>query len=84
MSESLVQAKLNKLRALRCQGTNPYPARVTRTHTIGEVTTRFSELVPEERSGKQATITGRVVAFRRMGKASFFDLRDETEGRAYD
>jgi len=78
MSESLVQAKLDKHGALRRQWTNPYPARVARTHTIGEVTAHFSVLVPEERSGKQVTIAGRVVAFRRMGKASFFDLRDGT------
>lgn len=76
MNEPLIQARLEKLKGLREKGIDPYPARFSRSHTIGEVSARFSFLKEEKQSGEQVTIAGRLVALRRMGKASFLDLRD--------
>ncbi|MCK4392230.1 lysine--tRNA ligase, partial [Candidatus Bipolaricaulota bacterium] len=76
MNEPPIQARLEKLKGLREKGIDPYPARFSRSHTIGEVSARFSFLKEGEKSGEQVTIAGRLVALRRMGKASFLDLRD--------
>jgi len=76
MSDPLVQARLEKLRALREQGVDPYPARVPRVERIASVVDRFGELDVEEHSGETVAVAGRQMAIRGMGKASFLDLRD--------
>ncbi len=78
MEEPLLQARLEKLARLRAEGIDPYPPRAPRTEPIGYVVSCYSGLDPEERSGERPSIAGRIVAVRRMGKASFFDLRDGT------
>ena len=76
MNTSLFQVRAEKIRHLREQGIDPYPARCTRTYTIADVTSRYQSLQPEERGSEQVTIAGRLVAVRQMGKATFFDLLD--------
>lgn len=71
-----MQARLEKLRHLREEGIDPYPPRFPRTHSIGKVVAGFSSLADEERSGERVTIAGRLTAIRRMGRATFLDLRD--------
>ncbi len=78
MEDSLFEARLEKLSRLRAQGIDPYPPRAERKDSIGYLVSCYSELNPEERSGDRASIAGRIIAIRRMGKASFFDLRDGT------
>jgi lysyl-tRNA synthetase class 2 len=78
MTDPLIQARLDKLDSLRRRGIDPYPARVPKTQPIDGILGRFAELRDEERSGEEVTVAGRVVALRRMGKASFLDLRDGT------
>jgi len=67
------QEKLDKLRAL---GVNPYPNRFHRTHTAQQAV----ELLKQKEEGKtqeeKVIVAGRIMAIRRMGKASFADLRD--------
>lgn len=74
--EPLVQERLRKLQELMERGGDPYPARLSRCHTVGDVIARFSSLRKEEQSGERVAIAGRLVAVRRMGRASFFDLLD--------
>ena len=76
MDEPLVQVRVEKLRHLREQGINPYPARCIRTHAIRNVMKRYESLQPGEAGNESVTIVGRLVAIRRMGKAMFFDLLD--------
>ncbi len=78
MSDPLIQARLDKLRALREKGIDPYPARVPTVERIGAVIERFGSLDAEEHSGKRHVVAGRQMAVRGMGKASFRDLRDGT------
>ena len=78
MSDPLIQARLDKLRALREDGVDPYPARVPSVERIGSVVERFGSLGVEEHSGESASVAGRQMAVRGMGKASFLDLRDGT------
>ena len=78
MSDPLIQARLDKLQALRDKGVDPYPARVPSVERIVSVVERFGPLTAEEHSGETVSIAGRQVAVRGMGKASFRDLRDGT------
>lgn len=67
-----LQARRDKLRELQQAGKDPFQlttfARDTRT---ADIAARFEEL-----EGKQATIAGRLMSKRDMGKASFIDVRD--------
>ena len=78
MSDPLIQARLDKLQALRDKGVDPYPARVPSVERIASVVERFGPLTDEVHSGETVSIAGRQVAVRGMGKASFRDLRDGT------
>ncbi|MBI3952892.1 MAG: hypothetical protein HY330_00080, partial [Chloroflexi bacterium] len=65
--------RLAKLRRLREQGIDPYPARFQRTHTARQAV----ELLGAAQSAEaEVTVAGRITAHRAMGKAAFLDLRD--------
>ncbi len=78
MSDPLVQARLEKLRALRDEGVDPYPSRVPEVNRIAWVIERFEGLAVGEHGGDAVSVAGRQMAVRQMGKAAFFDLRDGT------
>jgi lysyl-tRNA synthetase class 2 len=78
MSDPLIQSRLEHLERLRARGIDPFPARVPVVAPIGPLVERHGRLANEERSGDRVTIAGRLIGIRRMGKASFFDLRDGT------
>jgi lysyl-tRNA synthetase class 2 len=68
------------LEALRAADIDPYPPRVTRTHSAAEANDMV-EALPEgetEVRGIELDVTGRVMARRDMGKATFVDLQDGT------
>ena len=76
-----MQARLEKLRSLRANGIDPYPHRYDRTHTSDEAL-RLLERSEAERpdEGEARTdvvsVAGRIVRYRRMGRASFADIQD--------
>ena len=72
----LREERLKKLRALRSKGIDPYPPRFRTTERIGEVVAQFSGLAPAERTEHRTKVAGRITAIRRMGRATFLDLRD--------
>ena len=51
MSDPLIRARLDKLRALREKGVDPYPARVSSVERIGSIIERFASLAVEGHSG---------------------------------
>ncbi len=72
--------RVAKVEELRAAGIDPYPLRTERTHTAAEINAMVGAL-PEgesEVAGVWADVTGRVVAKRDMGKATFLDLQDGT------
>src|SRR5512135_2326560 len=71
----LEQERLKKLQRIRDRGIDPYPARVERTHTNQQAIAAFDA---NEASGTevQATVVGRLVLIRTMGKASFAHIED--------
>src|SRR5579859_1777703 len=69
------EVRLEKLRAWRAEGVNPYPTRARRTHTIQDALDQFDNLQAAE---AEITLTGRIVLSRDMGKTSFMHIEDGT------
>jgi lysyl-tRNA synthetase class 2 len=76
--EELEQQRLAKIEALRAVGVDPYPVRFDRTHTAHEIHERFGGIAPEAETGESASVAGRLMLKRPMGKLSFATLRDAT------
>lgn len=74
----LIAERKRKLEELRAKGINPYPYRYDPTHHAREIQTLHARLRPEEQSGEHVKVAGRLMLLRRMGKASFGHLQDET------
>ena len=72
----LLQIRRDKLAALQQQGQNPFLTRdlVSDIHAQ-EIHEGFDQL-----EGKEVCIAGRIMSWRDMGKASFLDLHDRTDG----
>src|SRR5579862_8023899 len=69
------EIRLQRLQALREQGTNPYPNSVARSHTIADVLQKFDAFEGPEGA---FTLVGRVRLLREMGKATFAKIEDGT------
>ncbi|MCL2857679.1 MAG: lysine--tRNA ligase [Oscillospiraceae bacterium] len=68
------QVRRDKLAALQAAGQDPFE------QTVFEQTAHTAEIVTdfERLEGQSAAIAGRIMAKRDMGKASFYDLADQT------
>ncbi len=65
--------RLRKLDELKTLGINPYPAKASRTHPVGAITSQFDEL-----EGKPVTVAGRIKSIRKFGRLAFVIIRDES------
>ena len=72
-TNELMQVRLEKLKDLKEKGINPFGGRYEPTHHAVDVINGF-----EKMEGTEATVTiaGRMMAKRRMGKASFAQIQD--------
>ena len=70
--EKITQQRLDKLQRLRSRGVDPYPNCYHRTHTIGEAIALFEQA----KAASTLRLAGRIIAYRKMGKAIFMDLQD--------
>ena len=70
--DDLIALRKEKLERLRARGIDPYPHRFSRSHTAAEA----AALAPEDGTGPEATVAGRITGKRKMGKRTFLDLRD--------
>jgi lysyl-tRNA synthetase, class II len=69
--KELRDERLRKLAELKNLGINPYPAKTSRTHSLGYIAQHFDEL-----QGQTVTVVGRVKSIRKFGKLAFVVLRD--------
>ncbi len=69
--KELRDERLRKLEELKRLGVNPYPADSKRTHNLNEINESFENL-----KGKSATVAGRIINIRKMGKIAFIVLKD--------
>lgn len=71
-----VERRLEELAHLRAAGLNPYPVSFDKSHSAQDILATFSDENPEALS--TVAIAGRIMAIRRMGKASFFHIQDDS------
>lgn len=75
----LEQQRVDKIHRMREIGLEPYPTRITRTHTILDARTAFEQAEAEtEPQPQPATLTGRMRSLRVMGKIIFSHIEDAT------
>jgi lysyl-tRNA synthetase class 2 len=78
----LQDIRLEKARALRDQGTNPWPNRAQRTHTNSEALARFEtaqaadDLTDAQKLVEPMKLVGRIASLRHMGKTLFAHIED--------
>lgn len=84
MSEQndLVKRRLEELEEIRNHGINPYPHRFDLTHNSKEIIESFTDPPSDEEKEKQkensVSVAGRIMGIRKMGKATFCHIKDET------
>ena len=69
----IINFRKEKLSKLKKLGFEPYPHKYERTHSSMEILNNFDKL-----ENKDVSISGRVMALRKMGKASFIHIMDAT------
>ena len=70
--------RLVKLDNLRARGTNPYPYRFDRTHTLAELREAHGSLGAGAETDVRVAVAGRMMLKREQGKLIFATLRDRT------
>ncbi|HSC40955.1 MAG TPA: amino acid--tRNA ligase-related protein, partial [Candidatus Binatia bacterium] len=73
-----VEVRKQKLARLRAAGVEPYPNDFKPNHSVSEIASRFADASEQAlaEAPKDLRVAGRIVAIRRMGKASFFHIQD--------
>ncbi len=69
------QQRLEKIERLKALGASAYAKNYARTHTAAQVNASFDAL---EASGEKVSVAGRMKTVRKMGKASFADIYDDS------
>ena len=69
--KQIINFRKEKLNDLQKNGVNPYPPNFTPTHYSESIIINFEKL-----EGEDVVVAGRIMAVRRMGKASFFRIID--------
>ncbi|MBS3941289.1 MAG: lysine--tRNA ligase [Actinobacteria bacterium] len=73
----MVAGRRAKVAQLRESGIEPYPVRFSPTTTVAALRERYPDLGPGTETGEQATVAGRIVARRAMGRLHFLVLRED-------
>ncbi len=71
--ETIISQRKEKIKAIKELGVNPYPYSYNVTHKNKLITENYDEF-----EGKEVAIAGRLMAIRKMGKASFGNVTDST------
>ena len=73
----LERNRLEKIERMRADGSEPYPARVERSHTSQEAMRAFEATEAEGHpEGVKVSVTGRLRSIRTMGKVTFAHIED--------
>lgn len=71
--------KRKKLHELKEGGVDPFPHTFTKTHQAVEIKSKYETLEPGDKDeSAEFIVAGRLMTKRNMGKASFFNIQDET------
>ena len=74
--ERVGQQRQQKLDRIRNRGINPYPHSYHRSHTTEQAVALLKQKEEGLAKEEEVSVAGRITAVRRMGKSSFFDIRD--------
>ena len=77
MSDELETRRQN-LEALRARGEDPYPVNFEPQDAAADLHRHYADLEPASETGDEATVAGRLVGLRDMGKLAFGVLQDAT------
>lgn len=77
--ETFRQQRLDEIARLRESGVNPYPYRFDRSHTLGEIRAKHSELVAGSETNDSVAVCGRIMLKRDQGKLLFITVRDRAD-----
>ena len=77
LAESL-KMRLEKIKALKECGKNLYGTRFDKNTDISDIKDKYSGLVPGDKAEGTFRVAGRLMIFRRHGKATFCDIQDST------
>jgi lysyl-tRNA synthetase, class II len=69
------QLRIRREKYDRLHGTL-YPVTVPRTHSLAEIRARYPDLGPDQHTGAEVGVTGRVIFARNTGKLCFATLRE--------
>lgn len=70
---ALRDVRLEKVKALRQLGLNPYPAKASRTHYAAPILAGY-----EKHEGQTVTVAGRLISWRKQGAMAFGHILDQT------
>lgn len=68
--------RIEELHELRAMGVEPFPASFHRSHHAHQILATFSDERPDDMSA--VSVAGRIMAMRKMGKATFCHIQDVT------
>jgi lysyl-tRNA synthetase class 2 len=76
--DAINEQRRQKLERLRQRGIDPYPHRFAQTHTAQAAVKLLEahEAQKKDFSQEKVSVAGRIMAIRKMGKASFIDIHD--------
>lgn len=79
ISKTADKQKLQKLQQVKDLGINPYPYNFNQTIHANELNEKYNNLeVEEHRENDVYSVAGRLMLRRKMGKAAFYDIYDES------
>tara|TARA_Y100000034_G_scaffold133511_1_gene199160 strand:- start:824 stop:2326 length:1503 start_codon:yes stop_codon:yes gene_type:complete len=76
--EQIINERIRKLEELKKQGINPYPQIYEVKDYSSELQEKHKNLKPDSSSSSKATIAGRLMSFRDLGKIAFGSLQDNS------
>lgn len=68
--------RLEKTKAFRDLGINPYPYSFNQTAHATDILTKYDQLVHGEESPEAYSVAGRIMLLRRIGKVTFMTIQD--------
>ncbi len=74
----LVKDRIDKLKILREMGVEPYPYSFDQKDHASEILEKHKELEAEKETDDKVSVAGRVMQMRKMGKATFMHIQDQT------
>jgi lysyl-tRNA synthetase class 2 len=78
-SENISDVRKQKIRSLKENGINPFPAAFNVSHTVADVQALVEKgAAPAPDDAPGLTLAGRIVAVNKFGKSSFIRFRDRT------